>query len=568
MPIIDPFRELASGLGKREGKEVWEEKPVDIETFICDKHFLNQRWNGKTGCRPAILDILKHLADEKVRESILLLGKGSGKDHAASILHLYGIYKSLCLYDPQTYYGLSPGSPIYFVNVARNEGQAKNVFFTQFTGMLENCPWFEKKHNTPSSNRVEFQKRIFALSGNSQAFGWLGYNTIQWVGDELAFFLENDNDEESASKAEECWEAAYGSCQTRFPNHYKMIGITTPRYDDDFVMKKFFELKGRDDGYSVQMATWDVNPLLTKEDFRHALARNYRRTMRDFGAVPMGIIESFWGEPEFVENNVCQTCRGCPVYVTRDTNTDDYVCREYSDCKVNPYLGNGKWADWFRPEADVDYYMHFDLSKSKDRLGFCLGHCSGTVKLELDNFEIQKMIDDGKLERLDMSEDDKFVEKPLIKLDAIGWIDPRRIEDDDMLKNHEIHYHSVLDKLVLALKDKGFNIVGISFDSFQSHFFKQELEDRGFEVELVSTDKTDEVPAMAKNAFTENRIEYPYVKILCDEAKKLKYINGKKVDHPERGSKDIFDSVACVIRWCEVSATMSGAFADLTQRED
>lgn len=567
MPILDPFRHIASAMSRTEETSVWEEEPVDVETFITDKHFLNQRWNGKTGCRPKILEIIKNVARDEVREAMLLLGKGSGKDYACAILHLYGIYRALCLYDPQTYYGLSPGSPIYFTNVARNENQARHVFFAQFQGLLDLCPWFRGKHSGPSATKVTFNKGIVALSGNSQAFGWLGFNTLQWVGDELAFFLENDENEDSNSKAEECWEAAYGSCQTRFKNHYKMIGITTPRYDDDFVMKKFYELSERNGGYAVQAATWDVNPNLTKEDFKHALARNYRRTMRDFGAMPMGVIESFWGEADFVEMNVCQTCLACPVYMTRETCTDDYACREYTDCKANPYIGNGNWADWFVPVDGAEYYMHFDLSKNKDRLGFAMSHEAGTVKIELDEFEIKEREQkENKDDRL--SDEDRYIEKSLVKIDALGWIDPRRVEDTDMLKNREIHYDSVLRKLILALKDKGFNVVGVTFDQFQSLYIKQQLEDKGYVVELLSTDRTDEIPIQAKRAFTENRVEYPYCRILCTEAKKLKYVRGKKVDHVEKGSKDMFDSVACVIHSCEKNAMGGGCFVPISSNED
>ncbi len=564
MPIINPFREIASGLNSSNDGSVWEEEPVDIETFIHDNKFLNLKWNGQTGCRPKMLEIIKGIADSKVREAMPILGKGSGKDFGASILHLYGIYKALCLYTPQKYYGLSPGSPIYFVNVARNESQARNVFFVEFKGMLENCHWFEGKYREPTGNRVEFDKGIRALSGNSQAFGWLGYNTIQWVGDELAFFLENDNREDSASKAEECWQAALGSCKTRFPDHYKMIGITTPRHDDDFVMKKFYELQSREDGYAIQVATWDVNPKLTKESFRHDLARDYRRTMRDYGAQPMGIIESFWGEQDFVEDNVCQTCQACPVYQDRDLNTDEYACRFYDECKANGYAGNGEYYEWLVPDPDANYCMHFDLSKNKDRLGFALGHSTGSVKLELDQYEIHERADKEGVDVESFSDDELYVEKSLIKIDVIGMIDPKRREDMKMLKNREIHYHSVLIKLILYLKDRGFNIVKITFDQFNSHYIKQQLEDRGFVVELLSLDRTDEVPAAAKRAMVENRTDYPYSKVLCEESKKLKYINGKKVDHAEKSSKDVWDAVAGTIYNCEMESQEIGTFVDIS----
>jgi hypothetical protein len=44
-------------------------------------------------------------------------------------------------------------------------------------------------------------------------------------------------------------------------------------------------------------------------------------------------------------------------------------------------------------------------------------------------------------------------------------------------------------------------------------------------------DRNDEVPSQAKDTLTENRVIYPYSLLLCREAKHLKYINGKKIDH-------------------------------------
>ncbi len=535
---FDVFKEIAIGLSRGKQKEtIWEEIPVDVETFVTSREYLNLKWNGRTGCRPRILEIIKAICDDKVREALTLLGKGSGKDFLASIVHLYGIYKCLCMIDPQAYYGLAPGSPIYFINVARNEGQAKNVFFKQFVGMLNNCPWFHGKHEDLTGQVICFDKGITALSGNSQGFSWLGYNTLQWVGDELAFFLENDNDENSQSRAEECWEAAYGSCMTRFAGHYKMIGITTPRHEDDFTMKKFGELKGRIDGYSVQAATWDINPLQTKEDYKYALARNYRRTMRDFGAQPMGVIESFWSEPDFVEENVSEICRACQVYQARDINTDEYVCRDYPQCRANGYAGNGVYYEWLKPVEGVEYCMHFDLSKNKDRLAFDLGHCAGSIKLQLDKYEISENLSKptAEIKLEDIPEEDRTVEKALIKIDAIGWISPQHDRDNALLKNKEIHYDSVLNLLILPLKDKGFVIKKITFDQYQSAYIIQKLTDLGFNVDILSCDRDDSVPTSAKNALTENRVEYPYDKLLCSEAKKLKYIKGKKVDHPEGG---------------------------------
>lgn len=477
----------------------------------------------------------------------------SGKDYLTAILHLYGIHRCLCMTNPQAYYGLSTGSPIYFVNTARNEKQAKMVFFREFKGLLLDCPWFHKKFSDPGVQDVTFDKGICALSANSQAYAWLGYNTLQWVGDEIAFFLENDSDENSLSRSHECWEATYGSCQTRFPDHYKMIGITTPRIEDDFVMTKYYELKEREDGYTRQAATWEIHPNLTIKDFRYALERDYRRAMRDFGARPTGVQEGFWSDHKFIEKNVCEICKNCPVYKDREGKSDLYRCFEYEGCKANAYMGNGHWREWFKTEVDseAEYNMHFDLSKNKDRVGFTLTHSVGDTRIQIDPWSL---VDRAKREKVDVSEfdeDDKYENRPVIKIDAIGWISNVPSRNARLLKNGEFHYDSILKLLIYQLKDYGCNVVKVTVDQYNSIHFKQSLEDRGYETELVSLDRTDEVPVAAKNAFVEGRVQYPYDKLFCTEAKNLKYINGKKVDHVNKQSKDVWDSAAGAVYVCE-----------------
>lgn len=569
--LKNPLMQIAQGLmGEDRGEEIWEEEPVSVEEFVEGRDYLNQKWNGRKGCRPKILDVLVNVCDPKVREAMFLLGKGSGKDYAASILHLYGIYRCLCMFNPQSYFGLAP-SPIYFVNTARNDTQAKKVFFTQFRVLLVECPWFKGKHSDPGLQSVSFIKNIEAISVNSQAYGWLGFNTIQWVGDELAFFLESDSDDESESRAQECWEAAFGSCKTRFPKDYKMIGITTPRYDDDFVMKKFEELKNRPDGYAKQAATWDINPNLTIKDFEHELKRDRRRTMRDFGAVPQGVLESFWPDPEKLEEMVCDKCKDCPVFKNRKETDDIHACWDYDDCTANMYKGNGYWRDFTVPDRlNNEYYIHFDLAKSKDRIGFALAHSTGLMKVELDSYKVKEKLneDEFRVEETRTSED-KYEEKPIIKVDAIGWVSTKSEGyDQRMLKNGEYNYTSIIDFIILELRKKGFNIVLITFDQFQSVMMSQTLEDKGFTVDLISLDRTDEIPVAAKYAILENRVEFPYSSLLMLEAKYLKYYNGKKVDHSKKTSKDVWDGFAGTIFNCERNQGLGGSFVPLGENDD
>ena len=104
----------------------FEEIPVDLDTFLHDKNYLDQ---------PELSDIQRDLVEVMSQiykeedlisimgesngrqhykkytkaEVILQLGKGSGKDHTSTIGCAYLVYKLLCLKDPAKYFGKPQG---------------------------------------------------------------------------------------------------------------------------------------------------------------------------------------------------------------------------------------------------------------------------------------------------------------------------------------------------------------------------------------------------------------------------------------------------------------------------
>lgn len=245
------------------------------------------------------------------------------------------------------------------------------------------------------------------------------------------------------------------------PNDYKMVGITTPRYDDDFVMKKFEELKGRPDGYTIQAATWDMNPNITRDDFKFELIKDLRRTMRDFGATPQGVLESFWPSPEKLDTYVHPKCKECPIYLKRKESTDFYACYDYDDCTVNMYLSNGQYRDFKPPVGEFNaYWAHFDLAINKDHLGFAFSRIVDYTKVELDSYKIKLKKKKG--EEIDEnSQEDAFETKPIIETSVLGWVSIKGGRDRDLLMNGDYHYSAILNKIIIGFHKRGFNLVGI-----------------------------------------------------------------------------------------------------------
>lgn len=113
------------------------------------------------------------------------------------------------------------------------------------------------------------------------------------------------------------------------------------------------------------------------------------------------------------------------------------------------------------------------------------------------------------------------------------------------------------------MKSNGFNVKGVSSDSFQSADLAQQLSAKGYNYEQISVDRVDTDDSKQKlckpyhffrNTIYEERITMCGVgaELLTEEITDLERNNNTgKVDHPDggtRGSKDIADAV-CGALW-------------------
>ena len=69
--------------------------------------------------------------------------------------------------------------------------------------------------------------------------------------DEADWFVDNSN----RAKAYEVYNALLGSCRTRFPEHYKIIVITSPKSTESFAVRNMRQIAN--DGEKVNF--WEEN---------------------------------------------------------------------------------------------------------------------------------------------------------------------------------------------------------------------------------------------------------------------------------------------------------------------
>lgn len=173
----------------------FDERPATLREFIYDDKYLGFESAGITisdyqmQLIEAMTTIYRYdtlvelwgydeadrLRKADVREVLMILGKGGGKDLSTSVGFAYIAHLLLCLRDPAQYYGKPPGDSIHLLNIAINAAQAKNVFFTYLRARINKCPWFNGKYHEKADS-IEFDKNITAHSGHSEREAWEGYN--------------------------------------------------------------------------------------------------------------------------------------------------------------------------------------------------------------------------------------------------------------------------------------------------------------------------------------------------------------------------------------------------------
>ena len=519
----------------------FEEKPVDAKTFVESSDYL-----GQPPLSSIQYDIVEAMSQVYKKEDlqelygsvegsryyekytkneiILQLGKGSGKDFTSTVACAYIVYKLLCLKDPARYFGKPSGDAIDLINVAINAQQAKNVFFKGFKTKIEKSPWFAGKYNAKADS-VEFDKSITVYSGHSERESHEGLNLLLAVLDEISGFAsEVGTGNEQGKTAENIYKAFRGSVDSRFPDLGKVVLLSFPRYQGDFISKRYddviaeketvekkhtfimnenlphddvnnqFEINWEEDNIisykvpkilALKRPTWEVNPTRKIDDFKLAFYTDLGDAMMRFACVPTFASDAFFKQKDKLEK--CMNTR-------------------------NPLDSFRRFDETFKPDPDKTYYIHADLAQKHDKCAVAIAHVDKWV-----NIQVIK---------------DYEQVAPIVIVDAVAWWEPKAEGPVNL---------SEVKQWIINLRREGFNLGMVSFDRWQSFDIQNELQAVGIRTETVSVAKKHyEDLAMM---IYEERVAIPMIPILLEEMSELKIMKGNRVDHPRKKSKDLADAV-------------------------
>ena len=519
----------------------FDEIPVDAKTFVESADYLGQpqlsliqyeivEAMSQIYRKEELQEIFGSVAGAQYfdkytkNEIILQLGKGSGKDFVSTVACAYIVYKLLCLKDPARYYGKPSGDAIDIINVAINAQQAKNVFFKGFKTKIEKSPWFAGKYNAKADS-IEFDKSITVYSGHSERESHEGLNLLLAVLDEISGFAsEVGTGNEQGKTAENIYKAFRGSVDSRFPDLGKVVLLSFPRYQGDFISKRYedviaeketiekkhifimnenlphddsnnqFEIAWEEDtiiSYKVpkvlalKKTTWDVNPTRKIDDFKLAFYTDLGDAMMRFACTPTFASDAFFKQKDKLEK--CMTLR-------------------------NPVDNFRRFDESFKPDPEKIYYIHADLAQKHDKCAVAIAHVDKWV-----NIQVIK---------------DYEQVAPMVIVDAVAWWEPKAEGPVNL---------SEVKQWIINLRRQGFNIGVVSFDRWQSFDIQQELKAVGIKTDTVSVAKKHyEDLAMM---IYEERVAIPSIPLLLEEMSELKIMKNTRVDHPRKKSKDLADAV-------------------------
>lgn len=537
--------------------QIFEEEPVSLEVFLKDDKFLGM----EKGLSPIQYDFVQHaeriykkdlyplMAEEfggywaetkDVRMTNLISaewGKGSGKDMSSRIISLRIAYLLMCLRSPQEYFGMPASDSIHMLNIAANAPQAQRAFFEPMTRTVKRG-WFADKAE-PKKASIMYAKNLEAISGHSSVDGQEGLNLILGVADEIDAFKTRTEmvglgrrSREASTSAEAILDMLKTSASTRFPEVYKQVTISFPRYKGSKIQqltaqgKASIEKYGRDSNYYVSgpHATWDVNPLRKKDDYKMDYLQNPVEAAAKYECRPAESSNPYFRDIVPFTEAVDRDEEPITVNYELVTTISDITGTE-----VQQWEPVFTFADWFKPVKGALYAMHGDLAVNGDRAGVAMSHVKNWVEKEVTFVNDQNLIE-TRTENL-----------PIIQNDfTIGF-------SADIGSNpaREIQIRWARE-LAFELIRRGFDIARFTFDGFQSVDSMQILESSGVETDRVSTDINNNVWRTLKDVVSDRRLKRPQNDDLLNEIKALIDL-GRKVDHPPTSGKDLADAFACSI---------------------
>jgi hypothetical protein len=557
----------------------YDRVPVDPMQFLEDEYYLGASGNSMW---PQLKKDFVELFGGGYSEAILGGSLGWGKSFFATCAIAYILYQMSCLRNPQSAYGLAPGSKIVVPLMSVTREVARRVPFTELKSKLEQSPYFKEVCKFKAADtmyEMRFEKRIMVIAG-SLVTSAIGGNVFSGFIDELSFFRRDWKAEASGKvtavdRGEQIRDAIVRRMKSRFQKVGKLPGIlflvSSKERPTAFVEKRIEQVRAEQDSATFirEYANYDVKPRDTFSektffvvvgndkvrskldpseaeramyagmgltiievpiDFRSDFERNIESSIRDIAGIATESVSLFITRTEKISEAEKRD-------VLTPVDVEHWVCGSVLQMfwervarKETRYIPGGVTEEVWVPlrHPDAPRHVHIDPALSGDSAGMAIGHIAGWVQVQ----------------RRDKSGTMFYDVAPVIESDLLLEIEPPMGEEI---------FLADLRSIVYQFAAHGFSIAFASMDSYQSADMRQQLEANGIESEVLSVDKTEVPYEVLKTAYYEGRMRIQEHATLRKELSQLQRVPAWrqmtgvirfKIDHPEQGSKDVADALA------------------------
>lgn len=499
---------------------------------------------------------------------------GIGKSFFCSIGLCRILYEISCLKDPHKTFGLAKDTNITLAAFSVNEELATKVVFENIKTKIMASPYFQEHFSFSATKKeLRFPSSVWVAPRATTDTSALGLNVISAFMDEGNFLPKRGKDAGIVDHADVIYSSLKRRMKSRFERKGKLPGIlfiaSSKTTTEDFVSRRLREAKDDPSIFVRDYALWDVKPenysttkfkvmvgnesapskileageetrlsmpegtlvIDVPEDFRHDFEANLEGSIKDLAGISVVSVSPFIQRREKLQDAVDADKK------LLGPHRHPFSAEEYDPSRGGQFLwdrmvqparepmARGNYIDTLRPiiNPHATRHIHIDIGLRHDALGFCMAHISG-------HKDVVRRGGNGEqhLERA-----------PIYTVDCILRVVPP--PGDEIILGD-------IRRLIYELAQHGYSISSVSTDSFQSKDMIQQLNAKGFNARLVSVDTSTDPYENLKTAFYEDRVlvyDYP---ILMTELRQLQrdFVR-RKVDHPQRGSKDCADALAgCV----------------------
>lgn len=484
--------------------EEYDEIPVDIETFLTDDNYMGQAWKdaeGKLKLYPFWLDRLKELFPDNVTTSVNNFiesgARGLGKSENAVVTGQYLMYRVLCLKNPLEFFHMKPTEKICFAFMNITKDLSEEIGVQKFQESIQKSPWFMSKGRMTTRDNEPYwipPNPIDIIIG-SQASHVIGQPIFWAFFDEISFVRNMDVDRQKQI-AINMIDTAIGGMKTRFIHNGKnptlLVLASSKRSEKSFLeehMKKKLASE-KENVLIVDEPVWNVKPKGTYSDktFKVALGNKFLQSKVIKDEEDANIL---WKQgykiidvpvdfrPDFMDDIDRALCDFAGI---SSSELSKYISGQaITDCinnnRINPFakdvleIGNApddrlQYYNFFDKEKiptewrSKPLYIHLDMSISGDKTGIAGVFAIG--KKPTTNGEVSKDLYFG----LGFSVSIKAPKGRQVSFE----------------KNR---------KFIYWLKDQGYNIKGVSTDTFQSYDLGQQLTALGYPYKQISVDRVD-----------------------------------------------------------------------------